>query len=170
MSATEAPADTPAETEVPEGLVHCSVCEQNIAPTRVGGTRPRDHNTLDGARCSGSMAGFTLPDCDRCDGGPREPRNGCRSALFHPEVWMRRGKRLGNAAAAGEIVGGSGEHYQWLVRNPPEGPRRAPAHVEVRNEDAVRFYDLDAVEYYSKHRPGPGGRGPRPRRRPAASG
>lgn len=154
--------------------VKCSRCGLPVTPTREGGTRPRDHHNPEGKPCDGSRLGFRLPSCARCGGAPDEPREItidkqaprlCVSPLFHPEQWRDpyTGMTLGNAAAAGEIARVAGQQYQWLVRVPPEGNRRAPAHVGCR-PDGVRIYDLDAVREYVKHRPGPGGSGPTPAR------
>lgn len=76
--------------------IECPVCEQQVGPTREGGTRPRPHNDLDGRPCEGSDA-FELPDCGRCGGpaykpnllDPKGPADGprCRSRTFHPERW-----------------------------------------------------------------------------------
>lgn len=152
----EAPMQTAVETVV------CRECGQNVAPTRDGGTRPRDHNDTKGVPCTGPRQGYTLPPCDRCGFGAHDPE-GCSSALYHPETWTEnvRGKRIevGNAAAAGEIVKVAGEQYQWLVRVPPKGPRQAPAHLGIRR-DGVRYYSMDEVRDFVKSRPGPGGHGP----------
>ncbi len=140
--------------------VECPKCHTQVAPTRPGGTRPRDHNDSDGNPCAGPREAFRLDDCPRC-GKPAHER-GCGSALHHPETWLEptgepgKFRRVGNAAAAGEIVKVSGQQYQWLARVPPKGPRRAPEHLGIRR-DGVRFYDLEAVAEYVKHRPGPGG-------------
>jgi hypothetical protein len=146
--------------------VVCRVCHQRVAPTREGGTRPREHNTRTGP-CSGPRTDYRLPDCDRCGGPADSPVNNCESPLFHPEMWTKiidgRPVRVGNAAAAGLIVGVSGTQYQWLVRQPPPGPRRAPEHLGTERRGIlrkdVRFYDLDAVAEYDPNRPGPGGHG-----------
>jgi hypothetical protein len=156
----------PEEAAIPVTTVRCVNCGQDIVPTRDGGTRPRDHNTPDNKPCTGSRAAYKQPPCTHCGKGPREndPRE-CVSPMYHPETWITEidgvERRVGNAAAAGEIVRVSGPQYQWLARRPPEGPRRAPAHLGYRR-DQVRFYDLDAVAEYVKGRPGPGGRGPVP--------
>lgn len=138
--------------------VECPKCHQNVAPTRPGGTRPRDHNDSNGVPCDGPREDFKLEDCPRC--GKPAAKRGCGSALHHPETWTEtidgEALRVGNAAAAAEIVKVSGQQYQWLARVPPEGPRRAPAHLGIRR-DGTRYYDLDAVRAYVRGRPGPGG-------------
>jgi hypothetical protein len=150
--------------------VTCNRCGLQVTPTREGGTRPRDHHNPDGVPCDGPKQGFTLPNCARCGGAPDKPQlisipgqapRMCVSPLFHPEQWHddATNMNVGNAAAAGEIVMVSGQQYQWLVRIPPPGNRKAPGHVGYR-PDGVRVYDLDAVREYVKHRPGPGGAGP----------
>jgi len=147
--------------------VECPGCHQLIRPTRPGGTRPRDHNKPDNKPCSGSRDDFALPRCKYCQQPAHEPAEGCDSPVFHPKAWTWRNPetgivhRVGNAAAAGEIVHVSGQQYQWLARRPPKGSkRRAPEHLGY-TRDRVRFYDLDAVVEFVPGRPGPGGRGPR---------
>lgn len=140
--------------------VICPVCTVAVAPTREGGTRPRDHNNKTGASCPGSWQGYEMPACDRCGMDAHDPE-GCGSPMYHPETWTEQvdgaAVLVGNAAAAGELVHVAGEQYQWLVRIPPEGPRRAPAHLGFRRGDGVRFYGMDAVRAFATNRPGPGG-------------
>lgn len=144
--------------------VICPVCTLPVSPTREGGTRPRDHNDQSRQACPGSWEGYEMPPCNRCGKGAHDPV-GCGSALYHPETWTEQvdghSVRVGNAAAAGEIVHVAGEQYQWLVRIPQEGPRRAPAHLGFRRGDGVRFYGMDAVHEFVKNRPGPGRHGAR---------
>jgi len=154
--------------------VICARCGLAVTPTREGGTRPRDHHNPDKVPCDGPRLAFELPTCARCGGAPDDPQmihipgqapRKCVSPLFHPQQWRHTAAdgsgdiTVGNAAAAGAIANVSGQQYQWLVRVPPPGNRRAPGHVGYR-PDGVRIYDLDAVRKYVKNRPGPGGVGP----------
>ena len=103
---------------------------------------------------------WSPPDCPRCH-QPAQGADRCKSPLYHPETWVdvETGLRVGNAAAAGELVPCSGEQYQWLVRRPRGAPKPAPAHLGRRHSDGVRFYDLDAVLAWLPTRPGSGGHG-----------
>lgn len=136
--------------------VTCGLCQVAVTPTREGGTRPREHNNPAGEQCDGPRQSYRPPNCTRCGKAPDAP-DACASPLYHPEQWTDpdTGRLVGNAAAAGEIVSVAGPQYQWLVKQPPPGPRRAPAHVGLRH-DGVRFYDLEQVREYVRHRPGPG--------------
>lgn len=163
---------TDTATATPPGYITCpnEACGAVVAPTRVGGSRPRIHLLPDGSTCPSSRDTFELPRCDRCGGAPDQPGEvpgpsgalrQCRSGIFHPRTWTAAdGTRVVNAAAAGKLVGVSGKHYQQLVWRPREAAR-APRHVTV-DDDGTRGYPLAAVRRFAKPgaRPGPraGGR------------
>lgn len=148
--------------ETGTGLVTCP-CGKTVQPTQPGGSRPRAHLTPEGGRClRGSNR--TEAICKRCGGSAAEPRNGCASHTFHPQRWtLADGTEVGNAAAAGEVCGVSGEQYGWLTRRPPEGPRRAPAPLGYDAGRRTQYHDLAAVAAYAANRPGI----PRPAAEPA---
>lgn len=109
----------------------------------------------------------TTATCRLCGGTADDPQTvskrgrpaeQCVSATFHPRTKRYRGQEVGNAAAAGAILGVSGEQYQWLTRVPPEGPRRAPRHIAHDAEEGWRMYRLSEVRAYRAKRPGRGAR------------
>lgn len=78
---------------------------------------------------------------------------------MEPYKVKRNGRELMNAAAVGEMLGISGETYQWYVRMGKMGKlgdNPAPGHVEVDNARGERLYAAKEVRAWDKTRPGRG--------------
>ena len=162
--ASAAPSAEPATAPDPTtDKVRCR-CGALVEPTRPGGQRPRPHlRPTDQQPCRIVYPTETV--CKRCGGRPRRPRNGCTSHMFHPATWQVAVRTehgmdmvtVGNAAAAGEILGLSGEYFAYICRRYPVGhPSRPP---EPAGHDLGRrcnYWRLDQVKAFRSQRPGKG--------------
>lgn len=180
MSTATEPATEPSATVLEDGRVRCA-CGAIVQPTRPGGTRPRPHLRIvevpDAAtgemvehteRCT--IVHPTEVRCKRCGGTTHEPLGAwrvvggelvhgdtlCRSPVFHPETWAgKRGERFGNAAAAGEVIGVSGEYFEYIRRRYPEGSAsRPPEPVGIDMARRCLYWNLAEVEVFQGTRPG----------------
>jgi hypothetical protein len=152
----------------PEPKVKCR-CGAEVEPTRPGGQRPRPHLRPDTQQpCRIVYPTETV--CKRCGGRPRRPRNNCTSHMFHPQTWevAVRGEhgvemvKVGNAAAAGDILGLSGEYFAYICRRYPSGhPSRPPEPIGHDLGRRTNYWRLDQVKAFRTHRPGKGA-GPAP--------
>jgi hypothetical protein len=66
------------------------------------------------------------------------------------------GRRLGNAAAVGEMLGIKAETFQWYVREGKPVGNPPPAHFKVDTATSQRLYDLKAVKSWHEGRKGRG--------------
>lgn len=135
-------------------------CGAVVEPTRPGGTRPRPHLVPDTATACEQFHPVEA-QCKRCGGTAPAPVGGCTSHLFHPQQWrLDDGTRVGNAAAAGSLIGVSGEYFLYIPRRypdktPGQGSRPPePSGYDMRRR--CRYWDLDAVAAWAKQRPGKG--------------
>lgn len=156
-----------ATDETTPGLVTCA-CGTTVAPTLPGGDRPRAHLTPEGTPCNRGQRTGAI--CKRCGGTPHKPGTvtrgahevRCESQVFHPATWPvtidGAEVTVGNAAACGEVIGTSGEQWQWLTRRPPPGPRRAPEPAGYDYSRNARYWRIADAERFAKTRPGIPGR------------
>lgn len=146
---------TPTAAPAAPAKVTCA-CGAQVEPTRVGGHRPRPH--LDPrTRTACAVVHATESVCKRCGGAPNEPNAGCTSQVFHPAEWVTRRMRVGNAAAAGQLLGVSGEYFLLLLRRyRPGSASRPPKPAGYDLERQCRYWDLDAVRAWVPTRPGKG--------------
>lgn len=158
------PAGTSAAPESADAKVVCR-CGAVVEPTRPGGRRPRPHLRADNQQpCR--IVYPTETRCKRCGGRPRRPRGGCTSHMFHPETWnvSRLGGQgapesvtVGNAAAAGEVLGLSGEYFAYICRRYlPGHPSRPPEPIGHDLGRRCNYWDMAAVRAFSARRPGKG--------------
>lgn len=73
-----------------------------------------------------------------------------------PIVRVKDGRRLGNAAAAGQVANLTDAAFRWYVREEKPNGIPAPKHVEIDQLTSQRLYDLDAVAKWNEQRPGKG--------------
>lgn len=158
------------ETQDSPTSVRCP-CGKLVTPTVTGGNRPRPHLDEDtGRRCT-RYSEKTAAVCKRCGGAPDSPqpveRNGkvvtCTSTVFHPQTWtvsiirpdgVAVAAEVGNAAACGQILGVSGEQWQWYGREPEEGaPSRAPSADGYDMDRRVPYWVLDTVRAFRDQLP-----------------
>lgn len=166
-AAAEAPPEPdPTATRLPDGRVRCA-CGAIVKPTRPGGLRPRPHlrvvdvrneetGELEERRERCTIVHQTETRCKRCGGTSSRPIGSCRSPVFHPDEWDGpNGERFGNAAAAGAILGVSGEYFEYILRRYGEGAAsRPPAPVGIDLKRRYMYWDLAAVEEFDGQRPG----------------
>jgi hypothetical protein len=138
------------------GKVRCD-CGALVEPTRAGGQRPRPHLRPDTQEpCRIVHPTETL--CKRCGGAYDSPVDGCTSNMFHPATWWisKGGRReVGNAAAAGEILGLSGEYFVYICRRyAPGHPSRPPQPIGHDMNRRCNYWDLDKVRLFRDKRPG----------------
>lgn len=158
------------ETQDSPTSVRCP-CGKLVTPTVPGGNRPRPHvDEATKRRCT-RYSEKTAAVCKRCGGAPDQPktvlRGGktvtCTSTVFHPKTWSAKVTRsngyeevttVGNAAACGEVLGVSGEQWQWYGREPEEGtPSRAPEPDGYDLHRRVPFWALDKVRAFRDQLP-----------------
>lgn len=75
---------------------------------------------------------------------------------MEPKIVKTNGKRLGNAAAVGQMLGIKADSFQWYVREGKPAGNPPPAHFKVDTETSQRLYDMKAVKEWNDRRTGRG--------------
>lgn len=73
-----------------------------------------------------------------------------------PKIVKTNGRRLGNAAAVGEMLGIKADTFQWYVRESKPTGNPPPGHIRVDTETSQRMYDLKQVKAWNDSRTGRG--------------